>query len=96
MFTRCPMARQLVNHGHVRVNGHRVNIPSYLVREGEVIAMSPQGAQIPGVQDELDTGRQPPRWLDRPDTEGRVLRAPERDDVEMPIQENLIVEYYSR
>ena len=90
------MARQHVNHGHLRDNGRRVNIPSFLIREGDAVSLSDHGAQIPGVLDELDSGRLTPRWIERQEMAGHVLRLPERDDVEMPIQEDLIVEFYSR
>ncbi len=91
-----PMARQLVGHRHVLVNGRRVNIPSFLVRECDTISLTDRAANIPTVVEELDSGRQAPRWIDRQEMTGRVLRLPERDDVEMPISEDLIVEFYSR
>jgi small subunit ribosomal protein S4 len=91
-----PMARQLVSHGHVRVNGRRVNIPSYLVSPGEVITLSPTAAAMPTVVEELAARRPVPRWLERQDTTGRVLQLPSREDVDIPINEALIVAFYSR
>lgn len=91
-----PMARQLVGHRHVLVNGRKVNIPSYLVRAGETIALTDAAKEIPTVIEELESGRTPPRWLQRDETMGRVLDLPSREDVDMPINEELIVEFYSR
>ncbi|MBX5492999.1 MAG: 30S ribosomal protein S4 [Chloroflexi bacterium] len=91
-----PMARQLVSHGHVRVNGRHVNIPSYAVRPGDTITLTDTALQIPTVTEELRSGRPVPAWLAREDTTGRVLRLPERSDVELPINEDLIVGFYSR
>ena len=91
-----PMARQLVNHHHVTVNGRRVGIPSYLVDQGEVIALKSEAAAIPGVVDAMAEGRQAPTWLDRKDTTGTVLRLPSRDDLTERIDEELIVAFYTR
>jgi small subunit ribosomal protein S4 len=91
-----PMARRLVNHGHVRVNGRKVDIPSYLVRAGEVIALTEDAARMPGVIEELAANRPVPGWLEREGTSGRVPRLPERDDVELPIGEEQIVAFYAR
>lgn len=91
-----PMARQLVNHGHVLVNGRRVDIPSYLVNPGEDITLAETAAQIPSVIEEMEAGRPLPEWLAREGTTGRVVRQPERADVELPIEEDQIVAFYSR
>jgi small subunit ribosomal protein S4 len=91
-----PMARQIVGHGHILVNGRRVNIPSFLVKEGDVVTLSTKGANIPGVLDEMDSHRTSPRWIDRQETTGRITRLPEREDIDMPVTEDLIVEFYSR
>ena len=91
-----PMARQLVNHGHVRVNGRRDNIPSSLVRPGETIQLAEAAARIPTVVEEMESHRPVPAWLERAGAGGRVLRLPTRQDVELPINEDLIVEFYSR
>jgi small subunit ribosomal protein S4 len=91
-----PMARQLVGHGHVQVNGRRVNIPSYLVRPGETIHLSETASQIPTVIEEIAMNRSIPNWLTRDGTGGRVQRFPERSDVELPINEDLILAFYAR
>jgi len=91
-----PMARQLVSHGHVRVNDRKVNIPSYLVRPGEAIGLTEAAAQIPIVAEEREAGRPVPAWLKRQETSGHVLRLPDRAEMEQHINEDQIVAYYSR
>jgi small subunit ribosomal protein S4 len=91
-----PMARQLVSHGHVAIEGKRVNIPSYLVEEGMTIGLSPDAAKMPVVIEEMGAGRPVPAWLDRKGTEGRVVGLPQRSDVDIPVDEALIVTFYSR
>ena len=93
-------ARQLVVHGHYTVNGKRVNIPSYLVHEGEVIAVcekSRTSEKIKAVA-EANSARPVPMWLeyDPEKMEAKVVRMPNRDDIDYEVQENLIVEYYSK
>jgi small subunit ribosomal protein S4 len=93
-------ARQLVRHGHVRVNERRMNIPSYQVEEGDVIAVSPKAAKNVLVTASIEAvkGRGVPKWLelDAAAMKGKVLSMPARDDVNFPIQEQLIVELYSK
>ncbi len=91
-----PMARQLVNHGHVLVNGRKVDIPSYLVRAGETITLTEAASRIPTVIEEMEANRPVPGWLARDGTTGRVIRLPEREDVPEPIDEELIIAFYSR
>ena len=93
-----PMARQLVNHGHVVVNGAKVDIPSYIVKPGDAVQMKTKSTDIVGVQEAVaDRGQNLPGWLSRDDAlVGRVLRLPERAEVEPGISEQLIVEFYSR
>jgi small subunit ribosomal protein S4 len=94
-------ARQLVNHGHVLVNGKRVNIPSYLVREGDLIELRERAKTMPLV---METIAQPEREmpdyleLDQRDLKGRFLRTPKLADVPYPVlmEPNLVIEYYSR
>ncbi len=93
-----PQARQFVSHGHVLVNGKRVNIPSYRVRKGDHVEIKEKTRTNPIVQwnkDVLD--RQPPGWLDR-DAEYsvKVQAEPIRDQIDIPIREQLIVELYSK
>ena len=91
-----PMARQMVSHRHVLVNGRKVNIPSYLVRPGEAISVTETAAQMPTVIEEIGSNRSLPRWLERDETSGRVTQLPSREDVDLPINEDMIVEFYSR
>jgi small subunit ribosomal protein S4 len=93
-------ARQLVRHGHVRVNEKRLNVPSFQVNEGDVIAVSPRAAKNVLVTASIEAvkGRGVPKWLelDAAGMKGKVLSMPARDDVNFPIQEQLIVELYSK
>ncbi len=93
-------ARSLVRHGHIRVGERRVNIPSYSVREGEVIAVNPKYAAGVNFQhsSEVAKSRGIPKWLELgPEgTSGRVVSLPARDDLELQFQEQLIVELYSK
>ena len=95
-----PQARQVVRHGHIEVNGRRVNIPSYLVKAGDVVAIRPNSRDKGMIQDMmLDLEhRAVPDWLSRDDVSlsGRVLSMPQREDIDVTINEQLIVEYYSR
>jgi small subunit ribosomal protein S4 len=92
-----PMARQLVSHGHIRVDGERVNVPSYRLDEGQRVALTDEAAKLPAVVDEMSAGRPTPGWLDRdrPKT-GRVVRRPARDDIDLPIDDRLIISFYAR
>ena len=94
-----PQARQFVNHGHIDVNGKRVTIPSYRVRIGDVISLRTKSREMVTVQwnkDVLD--RQPPGWLETGDDGFAVtVRAyPEREQIDVPVREQLIVELYSK
>jgi small subunit ribosomal protein S4 len=93
-------ARQLVRHGHVRVNDRKINIPSYQVRVGDVVGLTPKAAKNGFVQASVEAvaGRGVPKWLelDPEKLTGKVLALPARDDVSFPIQEQLIVELYSK
>jgi small subunit ribosomal protein S4 len=91
-----PMARQLVGHGHVLVNGRRVTIPSYRVSPGDRVALTQAAARMPQVEEELASRRALPHWLDRTETEGQVRALPTRDDVDLPVDDNLIVAFYAR
>jgi len=100
LATSRPQARQLVRHGHLLVNGRKVNIPAYSVKAGEVITLIPRTAKNALVQASVEAvkGRGVPRWLelDAANLTGKVLALPARDDVGFPIQEQLIVELYSK
>ncbi len=95
-----PQARQALRHGHVEVNGRRVNIPSYLVKQGDVVSIRPSSRSKGMIKDMiLDLEhRAAPAWLSRddPSLSGRVLSVPQREDIDVTINEQLIVEYYSR
>ena len=91
------MARQLVSHGHVLVDGKKVSIPSYAVRMGQVITLKPKALEIPAVKKLLDEQTfTPTEWLVRQGPAGKVERIPLRADVKDDISEQLIVEHYSR
>ena len=92
-------ARQLVRHGHFTVNGRKVNIPSYRVRPDEIIGavLDSEGLKAV-VEDATDLTASVPAWLqaDHDNMVGKVLRLPERVDIDIPVQESLIVELYSK
>jgi small subunit ribosomal protein S4 len=91
-------ARQLVRHGHFQVNGRRVNIPSYGVKPNDVISLK-QGSPVEQlVRDATDLTASVAPWLqaDHDGLTGKVLRLPERDEIDVPVQESLIVELYSK
>lgn len=93
-------ARQLVNHGHYTVNGKRVDIPSYLVKPGDVIAVcekSCSNARFKKMKED-DAFTPTPKWLDRDKNtlQGKVIAMPARDDIDFEISEHLIVELYSK
>lgn len=89
-------ARQFVSHGHIKVDGKKVNIPSYKVSVNQTIEISPQMRDNTQVKKSLEESTALPEWLDRKATVGKVLRIPNRDEMEQSINEQLIVEYYSR
>lgn len=91
-------ARQVVKHSHIDVNGRKVNIPSYLVREGDVIAVREGSHDHKRVKELAGTVRTTPAWLSvQPEAlRGTVVRLPNRDEIDVPVQEHLIVELYSR
>ena len=90
-------ARQYVSHGHIMVNGARVNIPSYLVSAEDVITLKPKAMNIPAVKKLLDDKTYtPPEWLARQAGAVKVTRLPAREDVKEDINTQLVIEYYSR
>ncbi|MBZ5669657.1 MAG: 30S ribosomal protein S4 [Acidobacteriia bacterium] len=93
-------ARQLVRHGHIQVSGRKVNIPSFTVAPGQEIAVREKSRNLVGLQRSLDLsgGRSIPPWLqlDREGLKARVISLPKREDVNFPIQEQMIVELYSK
>jgi small subunit ribosomal protein S4 len=95
-------ARQLVSHGHITVNGRKTNIPSFTVKVGEKIAVRPESRRLTYFKNLVDSGelnrRNTPDWLrfNAADLAGDVVSMPRREDAELEINEQLIVEYYSR
>ena len=93
-------ARQWVRHGHITINGHRVNIPSALVKVGDVVAVKEKSREIGQIKEALEAvaRRSVPAWLelDPKGVSGTVKALPGREDLTMPMQEQLIVELYSR
>ena len=98
--TSRPEARQLVRHGHFTVNGKKVNIPSYLVKVGDVIAIKEESKSSEKIKAVIDTtaSRAVPKWLDLDNNTltGKVVAVAEREDVDLPLEEHLIVELYSK
>ena len=94
-----PQARQLVRHGHVKVNGRRVTIPSYTVRKGDVIELGDKAKAMIVVRHNIDTSsRTVPAWLETSDggSSVTVRDLPQRDHIDVPVREQLIVELYSK
>lgn len=89
-------ARQLVSHGHVKVDGKKVNIPSFQVKEDQTIEISEDMRDNTQVKKSLEESQTLPEWLDRKATVGKVLRIPNREEMEQSVDEQLIVEFYSR
>jgi len=91
-------ARQIVSHKHIMVNGKKVNTPSFIVKEGDVISVKHK--DLPSVKNALESvvRRGMPSWieLDKEEMKGVIKLLPTREDITMPIREQLIVEYYSR
>jgi small subunit ribosomal protein S4 len=92
--------RHFVRHNHFVVNGKKVNIPSYQVKKGDVIELCEKSRNIQAISDSLDTivRRGIPQWLeiDKEKFKGQVVGVPAREDITLPIQEQLIVELYSK
>ena len=98
--TSRPEARQLVRHGHFTVNGKKVNIPSYLVKVGDVIAIKEESKSSEKIKNVIDitASRVIPKWLDLDNNTltGKVVAVAEREDIDLPLEEHLIVELYSK
>jgi small subunit ribosomal protein S4 len=92
-------ARQFVRHGHVKVNGKRVTIPSYALRKGDVITLSDKAQKMIVIRHNIDTlDRQVPQWLEvsTTDMSATVRDLPLREQIDVPVREQLIVELYSK
>ncbi|MCL6450386.1 MAG: 30S ribosomal protein S4 [Acetobacteraceae bacterium] len=93
-------ARQLATHGHFLVNGRRVDVPSLGLKVGDVVALRPASRGLAPFKEAAERGKKQgvPGWLevDWPNFQGRVLRLPSREEIDVPVQEHLVVELYSR
>lgn len=91
-------ARQLVRHGHFTVNGRKVNIPSYQVRVGDIIAVKNTSRSSEKFKGFAEVAKTTPQWLEvnMDALEGKVVAEPKREDIEIPVQETFIVELYSK
>ena len=93
-------ARQIVNHGHILVNGSKVDIPSYLVKAGDVVAVREKSKSSARIKEivEANEKRIIPKWLsmDKNKLEGKVLQLSDREDIDYDVEEHLIVELYSK
>ncbi|MBQ9313872.1 MAG: 30S ribosomal protein S4 [Clostridia bacterium] len=101
LATSRAQARQLVRHGHFTVNGHKVDIPSYLTKVGDVIAVkeaSKNAENFKSIIEATENGRPVPTWLESnlSDRSGKVVALPSRDEIDLNVQEHLIVELYSK
>jgi small subunit ribosomal protein S4 len=100
LATSRPQARQLVRHGHFLVNGKKVDIPSFSVRAGDVVAVRGASAENVSIQHAMEEvkGRGIPQWLEFDATKlsGRIASLPTREQINLPVQEQLIVELYSK
>jgi small subunit ribosomal protein S4 len=98
--TSRPEARQFVLHGHFLVNGKKVNIPSYLVKPGDVISLKEKSKSSERIKNvlEITASRTVPKWLDmdKENLSATVVSLPQREDIDLPIEERLIVELYSK
>ncbi len=93
-------ARQIVNHGHILINGKKVNIPSYLIKQGDVITVREKSKNSDRMKEivEVNASRLVPKWLDmdKNTLTGKVVALPARDDIDYEVEEHLIVELYSK
>jgi small subunit ribosomal protein S4 len=93
-------ARQLIRHGHFTINGTKVNIPSLILKPGDVVQPREKSIKIEKIKESVETAKQRgvPAWLeiDVEKFEGKVVALPKRDEITMPMNEQLIVELYSR
>lgn len=90
------MARQLVSHGHIFVNGKKVNIPSYHVEEGDIVSLSDKQTKNPRILELLKEEKEFLPYVSREGFSGKLLRMPKISDLQMPFNLRLIIEYYSR
>jgi small subunit ribosomal protein S4 len=95
-----PEARQIVKHGHILINGKRVDIPSYMTKPGDVISFGDKSLESPRVKELLEAAESKAvvTWLERDlnTKSARIVRVPARDEIDVPVAEQMIVELYSR
>ncbi len=100
LATSRAQARQLVTHRHFRLNGKIVNVPSIIVKAGDVLTIGERSLKAPVFEANLEAARsrRPPDWLEWNETEnsGKVVQVPSREQIDTPVDEQLIVEFYSR
>lgn len=93
-------ARQFIVHGHIDVNGRKVNIPSFQLSEGDVVEIRPESKKLQAIKEALaqSQGRGIPTWIERRDEDlgATIVRLPDRESIDIPINEQLIVELYSK
>ena len=96
--TSRPQARQLVVHGHFLLNGQKHNIPSAIMRTGDVLTVREKSRNLEPIESAVEQVVAVPPWLeaDHDNFTGRVLHSPERDEIDAPVEEQLIIEFYSR
>jgi len=96
LVTSRSIARQTVGHQHVLVDGRRINIPSYQLKLNQVVSLSPKALEMPAVKEALEKKIAPPKWLEKKGPAAKVIRAPTREEIDPDINEQLIIEFYSR
>ncbi len=96
--TSRPQARQLVVHGHFLLNGRKHNIPSAILKPGDVLTVREKSQRLEPIQNAVEQVVAVPPWLeaDHENFTGRILHAPSRDEIDAPVEEQLIIEFYSR
>lgn len=100
LATSRPQARQFVRHGHFQVNGRKVNIPSFLVKPGDVVEVRQSSREMPALlaNRQATSHQTVPSWIDadRDNLSAKILSSPQRQEIALPIQEQLVVELYSK
>jgi small subunit ribosomal protein S4 len=90
------LARQLISHKHVLVDGKKVNIPSYRLKKGQAVALGTKALKMDLIKKALADKTETPKWLKKKAAVGQIIRLPQREEIEGDINDQLIVEYYSR
>lgn len=89
-------ARQLVSHGHLMVNGKKMDVPSYTIKVDDVINLTARATKVPNVAEALKNDDAMPDWLEKKQAASKITRLPQRSDVTEVVEEQLVIEYYSR